>query len=112
MTRISVARRRGRTARKKGAGPGACARAGAPSTSSPVQVVAGNGVSHSWVTMQCTNKVVDAMVTNFHLPESTLLTLVCAFSGYERIMAAYRHAVQQQYRFFSYGDAMFLERSP
>ncbi len=57
-------------------------------------------------------KVVDAMLTNFHLPESTLLTLVCAFSGYERIMAAYRHAVQQQYRFFSYGDAMFLERNP
>ena len=57
-------------------------------------------------------KVVDAMLTNFHLPESTLLTLVCAFSGYERMMAAYRHAVQQQYRFFSYGDAMFLERNP
>lgn len=54
---------------------------------------------------------VDALVTNFHLPESTLLMLVAAFSGYERIMAAYRHAVAQRYRFFSYGDAMFLERS-
>ncbi len=53
---------------------------------------------------------VDAMVTNFHLPESTLLMLVAAFSGYDRIMAAYRHAVEQRYRFFSYGDAMFLER--
>ncbi|TVT57358.1 MAG: tRNA preQ1(34) S-adenosylmethionine ribosyltransferase-isomerase QueA [Sedimenticola thiotaurini] len=53
---------------------------------------------------------VDAMVTNFHLPESTLLMLVSAFSGYERIMAAYRHAVEQRYRFFSYGDAMLLER--
>jgi S-adenosylmethionine:tRNA ribosyltransferase-isomerase len=53
---------------------------------------------------------VDAMVTNFHLPESTLLMLVAAFSGYDRIMAAYRHAVEEQYRFFSYGDAMFLER--
>lgn len=54
---------------------------------------------------------VDALLTNFHLPESTLLMLVAAFSGYERIMAAYRHAVEQRYRFFSYGDAMFLERS-
>ncbi len=54
---------------------------------------------------------VDALLTNFHLPESTLLMLVAAFSGYERIMAAYRHAVDQRYRFFSYGDAMFLERS-
>ena len=54
-------------------------------------------------------KSVDAMITNFHLPESTLLMLVSAFSGYERMMAAYRHAVEQQYRFFSYGDAQFLE---
>ena len=53
---------------------------------------------------------VDALVTNFHLPESTLLTLVCAFSGYAKVMAAYQHAVEQEYRFFSYGDAMFLER--
>jgi len=55
-------------------------------------------------------KCIDALVTNFHLPESTLLTLVCAFTGYERSMAAYRHAVDQEYRFFSYGDAMFLSR--
>lgn len=55
-------------------------------------------------------QVVDAMVTNFHLPESTLLMLVSAFSGYERIMAAYRHAVAERYRFFSYGDAMWLSR--
>ena len=53
-------------------------------------------------------KSVDALITNFHLPESTLLMLVSAFSGYEQIMAAYRHAVEQRYRFFSYGDAMFL----
>lgn len=51
---------------------------------------------------------VDAMVTNFHLPESTLLTLVCAFAGYEQTLAAYRHAVAQRYRFFSYGDGMFV----
>jgi S-adenosylmethionine:tRNA ribosyltransferase-isomerase len=55
-------------------------------------------------------RVVDAMVTNFHLPESTLLMLVCAFAGYPEVMAAYRHAVTQAYRFFSYGDAMFLTR--
>lgn len=53
-------------------------------------------------------KVVDAMLTNFHLPESTLLMLVSAFSGYDNIMHAYRHAVAARYRFFSYGDAMFL----
>ena len=57
-------------------------------------------------------RVVDAMVTNFHLPESTLLMLVSAFSGYDNIMAAYRHAVAERYRFFSYGDAMFLTRKP
>jgi len=55
-------------------------------------------------------RVVDAMVTNFHLPESTLLMLVCAFAGHEQVLAAYRHAVAQRYRFFSYGDAMFLTR--
>ncbi|TCK18802.1 S-adenosylmethionine:tRNA ribosyltransferase-isomerase [Thiogranum longum] len=54
---------------------------------------------------------VDAMLTNFHLPESTLLMLVCAFAGFEPVMAAYRHAVEQNYRFFSYGDAMFLQHS-
>jgi len=53
---------------------------------------------------------VDALLTNFHLPESTLLTLVCAFAGYENVMRCYRHAVEQRYRFFSYGDAMFVTR--
>ncbi|QNM96104.1 tRNA preQ1(34) S-adenosylmethionine ribosyltransferase-isomerase QueA [Chitinimonas koreensis] len=55
-------------------------------------------------------RLVDALITNFHLPRSTLLMLVSAFAGYDRIMAAYRHAVERQYRFFSYGDAMLLER--
>lgn len=53
--------------------------------------------------------VVDALITNFHLPCSTLLMLVAAFAGYENIMQAYRYAVQQEYRFFSYGDAMLLQ---
>jgi len=55
-------------------------------------------------------KVIDAMLTNFHLPESTLLMLVAAFGGYQPVMQAYNHAIQQRYRFFSYGDAMFLEK--
>ena len=54
-------------------------------------------------------KSVDALLTNFHLPESTLLMLVCAFAGYDNTMRAYEHAVAQQYRFFSYGDAMFID---
>jgi S-adenosylmethionine:tRNA ribosyltransferase-isomerase len=57
-------------------------------------------------------KVVDALLTNFHLSESTLLMLVSAFAGYEQIMTAYREAVNQRYRFFSYGDAMFLRYNP
>ncbi|MGL4858217.1 MAG: tRNA preQ1(34) S-adenosylmethionine ribosyltransferase-isomerase QueA [Enterobacteriaceae bacterium] len=56
-------------------------------------------------------RIVDALVTNFHLPESTLLMLVCAFAGYTHTMAAYQQAVAQQYRFFSYGDAMFITRN-
>ncbi|WP_434154438.1 tRNA preQ1(34) S-adenosylmethionine ribosyltransferase-isomerase QueA [Pseudomonas sp. JZ134] len=56
--------------------------------------------------------VVDALVTNFHLPESTLLMLVSAFAGYPETMAAYAAAVEQNYRFFSYGDAMFITRNP
>ncbi|GLX84959.1 S-adenosylmethionine:tRNA ribosyltransferase-isomerase [Thalassotalea loyana] len=55
-------------------------------------------------------QLVDGLITNFHLSESTLLMLVSAFAGYEHIMAAYKEAVAQEYRFFSYGDAMFLTR--
>jgi S-adenosylmethionine:tRNA ribosyltransferase-isomerase len=56
-------------------------------------------------------KVVDLLQTNFHLSESTLLMLVSAFAGYDRIMAAYQYAIEQKFRFFSYGDAMLLERT-
>ena len=55
-------------------------------------------------------RVSDMLLTNFHLPESTLLMLVCAFAGREPVLAAYRHAVRERYRFFSYGDAMLLTR--
>jgi S-adenosylmethionine:tRNA ribosyltransferase-isomerase len=54
-------------------------------------------------------RVVGALLTNFHLPKSTLLMLVCAFAGRERTLAAYEHAVRQGYRFYSYGDCMFIE---
>jgi S-adenosylmethionine:tRNA ribosyltransferase-isomerase len=57
-------------------------------------------------------RVIDALLTNFHLPESTLIMLVCAFGGYEAVMTAYRHAVAARYRFFSYGDAMFVTPAP
>jgi S-adenosylmethionine:tRNA ribosyltransferase-isomerase len=55
-------------------------------------------------------QVIDALITNFHLPKSTLMMLVSAFAGYERVMALYEHAIAQRYRFFSYGDAMLLQR--
>ena len=55
-------------------------------------------------------QVADLLITNFHLPKSTLMMLVSAFAGYERVMALYRHAIAQRYRFFSYGDAMLLQR--
>ena len=55
---------------------------------------------------------VDILLTNFHLPESTLLMLVCAFAGKDLILAAYRHAVEHDYHFFSYGDAMLVSHNP
>ncbi|MDB1124756.1 tRNA preQ1(34) S-adenosylmethionine ribosyltransferase-isomerase QueA [Vibrio algarum] len=55
-------------------------------------------------------QLIDCLITNFHLPESTLIMLVSAFAGYGNVMAAYEHAVKQKYRFFSYGDAMFINK--
>ncbi|MCC2657070.1 MAG: queA [Panacagrimonas sp.] len=72
-------------------------------------VAAGEGETRIFITPGYRFRVVDRLVTNFHLPESTLLMLVCAFGGTERMLAAYRHAVAQRYRFFSYGDAMLVE---
>jgi S-adenosylmethionine:tRNA ribosyltransferase-isomerase len=54
--------------------------------------------------------VVDSLITNFHLPKSTLMMLISAFAGYPHVMALYRHAILSSYRFFSYGDAMLLDR--
>ena len=70
----------------------------------------GAGETRLFITPGYPFRVVDALLTNFHLPESTLLMLVCAFAGYEPVMAAYRHAVASSYRFFSYGDAMWLSK--
>lgn len=70
----------------------------------------GSGETALFITPGYRFKVVDALITNFHLPESTLLMLVTAFAGFEPVMAAYQHAVAARYRFFSYGDAMFLSR--
>lgn len=74
-------------------------------------VAAGQAETDLFITPGYRFAVVDALLTNFHLPESTLLMLVCAFAGYDRVMTAYRAAVAADYRFFSYGDAMFLERA-
>ncbi len=71
-------------------------------------LMAGYGDTDLFITPGYQFKSVDAMLTNFHLPESTLLMLVSAFAGYQPIMNAYQHAIDESYRFFSYGDAMFL----
>ena len=70
-----------------------------------------SGDTRLFISPGYTFQVVDALLTNFHLPESSLMMLVTAFGGYERVMAAYRHAVLARYRFFSYGDAMFIQRA-
>jgi S-adenosylmethionine:tRNA ribosyltransferase-isomerase len=69
---------------------------------------AGQGETDLFIRPGFRFQVVDALITNFHLPRSTLIMLVAAFAGYQRTMAAYRHALAGDYRFFSYGDAMFL----
>ena len=73
---------------------------------------AGSDETRIFITPGYQFKVVDALLTNFHLPKSTLLMLVSAFAGVDAIRHAYAHAIAERYRFFSYGDAMFLERSP
>lgn len=74
-------------------------------------LAAGDGETALFIAPGYRFRVVDALLTNFHLPRSTLLMLVSAFSGIDNIRVAYAHAIAQQYRFFSYGDAMFLSRS-
>ena len=69
-------------------------------------VRAGAGETSLFIRPPYEFKVVTHLITNFHLPRSTLLMLVCAFGGYERVMSAYREAVKERYRFYSFGDAM------
>lgn len=71
---------------------------------------AGEGETRLFITPGFEFRLVDAMITNFHLPKSTLMVLVSAFAGVEKIRRAYAHAIARQYRFFSYGDAMLLTR--
>jgi S-adenosylmethionine:tRNA ribosyltransferase-isomerase len=73
------------------------------------RVQTGNGESDLFIYPGFQFRVVRALLTNFHLPQSTLLMLVCALCGTERVLAAYRHAVEQEYRFYSYGDCMLVE---
>ncbi|MBR7782511.1 tRNA preQ1(34) S-adenosylmethionine ribosyltransferase-isomerase QueA [Undibacterium sp. LFS511W] len=78
------------------------------SASQSGQLVAGSGDTKLFITPGYRFKTVDRLITNFHLPKSTLMMLVSAFAGYQQIRDAYAHAIQQRYRFFSYGDAMML----
>ncbi len=78
------------------------------SASQTGQLLPGTGDTRLFITPGYTFKTVDAMLTNFHLPESTLLMLISAFAGYDEVMRAYQHAIDKQYRFFSYGDAMLI----
>jgi S-adenosylmethionine:tRNA ribosyltransferase-isomerase len=74
----------------------------------PGKVKSGEGITNLFIYPGYKFKVVDALVTNFHLPRSTLLMLVCAFAGKEKVLNAYREAVERGYRFYSFGDAMFI----
>jgi S-adenosylmethionine:tRNA ribosyltransferase-isomerase len=81
----------------------------AASQSRDGRLVAGTGEADLFIYPGYSFHVVGAMLTNFHLPQSTLLMLVCAFAGRERVLPAYKHAVETGYRFYSYGDCMFVE---
>lgn len=81
------------------------------SASQSGELQAGSADTRLFITPGYGFKTVTRLITNFHLPKSTLLMLVSAFAGYEQIRSAYRHAIEQRYRFFSYGDAMLLTRT-
>lgn len=106
VERVVEARRRGRRV----VAVGTTSVRALETAASDGEIRAFTGETQLFITPGYRFRVVDAVVTNFHLPESTLLMLVCAFAGYEQVMAAYAHAVAARYRFFSYGDAMFMTR--
>jgi S-adenosylmethionine:tRNA ribosyltransferase-isomerase len=80
----------------------------ADKASSDCSVLSGKAEAILFITPGFSFRVVNALLTNFHLPRSTLLALVCAFAGRERTLVAYRHAVEAGYRFYSYGDCMLI----
>jgi S-adenosylmethionine:tRNA ribosyltransferase-isomerase len=89
--------------------PPPCARSNRRRASGTLQ--AGAAETDIFITPGFQFQAVDALITNFHLPKSTLMMLVSAFAGYEHIRAIYSHAVAERYRFFSYGDSMLLTRT-
>jgi len=105
---VAVAKRRGGKVIAVGTTTVRCLEAAAAAHGTPV---AGEAETELFITPGFEFRVVDRLVTNFHLPKSTLLVLVSAFAGIETIRRAYRHAIGERYRFFSYGDAMLLDRS-
>jgi S-adenosylmethionine:tRNA ribosyltransferase-isomerase len=72
----------------------------------------GSGYNDLYILPGFRFRIVQGLLTNFHLPKSTLLMLVSALAGRERILSAYRHAIREEYRFYSYGDCMFIQTKP
>ena len=83
-----------------------------PGAGTDIDLPSGAGETDLFITPGYGFRIVDRLITNFHLPKSTLLMLVAAFAGMEAMRAAYRHAIAQRYRFFSYGDAMLIDKMP
>jgi S-adenosylmethionine:tRNA ribosyltransferase-isomerase len=81
----------------------------ARNTQHATQITAFIGSTNIFILPGCQFQIVDAMITNFHLPKSTLIMLVSAFAGREKILKTYNLAIQEGYRFYSFGDAMFIE---
>ena len=108
--KINKAREQGRRIIAVGTTSVRCLESAALFSKNEGQLAPYTGETDIFITPGYEFKVVDALVTNFHLSESTLLMLVSAFAGYENIKNAYQHAIKEKYRFFSYGDAMFLTK--
>ena len=104
---IGVTKKRGSKVIAVGTTTVRCLEASAAAHGAPV---AGDAETDLFITPGFEFRVVDRLITNFHLPRSTLLVLVSAFAGIERVRRAYRHAIEQRYRFYSYGDAMLLDK--
>lgn len=108
--KINKAKKEGRRIIAVGTTSVRCLESAALFSKNDNQLSAYTGETDIFITPGYEFKVIDALVTNFHLSESTLLMLVSAFAGYENIKNAYQHAIKEKYRFFSYGDAMFLTK--